>query len=86
MRKGRSPRTFLGEIKPTSSDRIANFRRAPAFFMILIYAWALGTLGFALATPFLLFVMLTVLGRSDLKANLVVALVGMLAMWVLSGS
>ena len=45
MRKGRSPRTFLGDIKPTSSDQLTTLRRIAAFVMILVYAWALGAFG-----------------------------------------
>lgn len=83
LRNGEEPPTMLGMPEPKTSESIASFRRAATFVAIIVYAWCLERFGFALSTPVLLFALLWVFGRRDIRQNLIIALVGALVCWIL---
>ena len=58
-------------------------RRVLCVACILLYALGIETVGFAIATPLLLFATLRILGRRRLGHNLVLALAGGLLLWIL---
>jgi hypothetical protein len=64
-------------------ERLTNVRRLATVACLVAYAATLPMFGFAVTTPLLLFVLFYVFGRTSLAQNLMLALVGGLALWVL---
>jgi len=81
--RGEAPRSMLGERPPVSGSNLSNLRRVLTLLCLVFYAVGLREVGFAIATTVLLFVMLRVLGRTDLLRNAVVSILGGLLLWIL---
>ncbi len=63
--------------------RLSTLRRVAVVVVLVIYSQALGAFGFAISTPVFLFVLLHVFGKSNVRENALVALIGGLLLWVL---
>lgn len=83
LRRGAAAPSVLGMPEPKGSTPVAQRRRIAAFVALLAYAWSIGAFGFAISTPVMLFAMLWVFGRRDLRKNLILALIGALLCWIL---
>jgi len=62
---------------------VAVARRILVILLLILYAKAMEFFGFALTTPLFLFVVLFVFGRPKILENLLVALIGGVALWTL---
>lgn len=62
---------------------LAVVRRAAVIVALIIYTWAMRDIGFALATPVFLFVVLYIFGRKNFRENVLVSVIGAFAMWMM---
>lgn len=63
--------------------RVSTVRRAGVVIALIAYSQALSAFGFAVSTPVFLFVVLWLFGRTRIRQNLLVSIIGGLALWLL---
>lgn len=62
---------------------VSTWRRIAVILALIVYSQAMSAFGFLLTTPLFLFLVLYIFGRTKLTENLLVSLIGGLALWTL---